>query len=515
MNRMVIAIKKFAILCHRWMGVAFSLLFMWWFISGLFMMYWSYPEVTEADRLEHAPVLDPARVVLSPQEALQKAGIDSAPEGLRLLSFDSRPAYEFRIGRGTALIYADTGEQQDFFPPELNRRTAAKWTGQPKSSAKVETVSEPDQWTLLGGVRRQLPLQKYTFPDGQQVYLSEETGQVVQHTTLASRIYAHLGAIPHWLYYTPIRVNGKFWTQLVIWLSGIATIATTLGMIVGVWMLSPNKKYRHEGQPSAVPYTGQKRLHTILGLFFGILTMTWAFSGMMSMDPFPIQSGGPALRNDAGSAPPAQRIQRALASGDFELAAYSTHPRDVLAKLGPRTATKELDYTFFAGEPVIHVKTNAGIVGVLPAKPAADLTSDRLRALIRETVSPEQIADLHWMTEYDRYYLDRTRERPLPVIYVQLKDEGETRLYIDPKTARVAGRYTNTTSAWVTRWLYHGLHSLDFPWLYNHRPAWDIVVGSLMLACVWLCWTSIILSWRVLKRKFFPKRRHVVEDLAV
>jgi hypothetical protein len=38
------------------------------------------------------------------------------------------------------------------------------------------------------------------------------------------------------------------------------------------------------------------------------------------------------------------------------------------------------------------------------------------------------------------------------------------------------------TRAWTTRWLYRGLHSLDFPWLYNHRPAWDIVVITLMLA---------------------------------
>jgi len=31
-------VKKTAILCHRWMGVAFCLLFAWWFVSGFFMM---------------------------------------------------------------------------------------------------------------------------------------------------------------------------------------------------------------------------------------------------------------------------------------------------------------------------------------------------------------------------------------------------------------------------------------------------------------------------------------------
>ena len=30
-------------------------------------------------------------------------------------------------------------------------------------------------------------------------------------------------------------------------------------------------------------------------------------------------------------------------------------------------------------------------------------------------------------------------------------------------------------SRW-NRWLYHGFHSLDFPFLYYKRPLWDIVV---------------------------------------
>jgi hypothetical protein len=31
----------------------------------------------------------------------------------------------------------------------------------------------------------------------------------------------------------------------------------------------------------------------------------------------------------------------------------------------------------------------------------------------------------------------------------------------------------------VERWAYHGLHSLDFPFLYNSRPTWDIVMLAL------------------------------------
>jgi hypothetical protein len=52
--------------------------------------------------------------------------------------------------------------------------------------------------------------------------------------------------------------------------------------------------------------------------------------------------------------------------------------------------------------------------------------------------------------------------------------------------------------------LYHGLHSLDFPWLYKYRPLWDIVVITLMLGCTALCVTSLILTWQVLQRKVAP-----------
>ena len=52
----------------------------------------------------------------------------------------------------------------------------------------------------------------------------------------------------------------------------------------------------------------------------------------------------------------------------------------------------------------------------------------------------------------------------------------------------------------MSRWLYHGLHSLDFPWLYNYRPLWDIVVITFMVGGTALCVTSLILAWRVIGR---------------
>jgi hypothetical protein len=82
-----------------------------------------------------------------------------------------------------------------------------------------------------------------------------------------------------------------------------------------------------------------------------------------------------------------------------------------------------------------------------------------------------------------------------------------TQLYIDQHTGRVVGEHSDASS-FITRWLYHGLHSMDFPWLYNYRPAWDIVVLALMLGGLSLCVTSVILGWGLLRRKLGFAQRH-------
>jgi hypothetical protein len=119
-------------------------------------------------------------------------------------------------------------------------------------------------------------------------------------------------------------------------------------------------------------------------------------------------------------------------------------------------------------------------------------------------------ASIDWLEQYDRYYLDRHRERPLPVLRVRMNDPDHSRYYIDPRTARIVGTYNARN--WISRWLYHSLHSLDFPWLYNYRPLWDIVVISFMAGGTALCVTSLILAWRVLGRKLEALTAHVSPD---
>jgi hypothetical protein len=48
----------------------------------------------------------------------------------------------------------------------------------------------------------------------------------------------------------------------------------------------------------------------------------------------------------------------------------------------------------------------------------------------------------------------------------------------------------------LNRWLYHGFHSFDFPFLYYRRPLWDIVVIGLSIGGLVLSISTFNTGWR-------------------
>jgi len=492
--------KRALIFVHRWMGVFFCLLFLTWFASGIVMMYWQYPQVTAEDRLSRAPALDASRIRVSPQQAYARDELDSPPAEAQLVTFDGRPAYRFRFGLGDAsIVYADDGQIQQDFPPDLTLRIASAWTGQPPGAAKEEDNTEEDQWTVSEEFAELQPLRKYSWTDGQQVYVSAVTGEVVQYTTRGSRLAAWFGAIPHWLYFTPLRKHGQQWSRVVIGASGFGTAVAILGITIGLWMYSPSKSYRYAGAPASFPYRGSKRWHAILGLFFGLFACTWAFSGMLSMDPFPkLQEGA----TDDLSA----RLAAALREmPPLEIFAAKP-PQKALteAEASSGSPVKELELTSGAGEPAYLAVMGPNQTRVIPVlgRPEYGFDRDRIIAALGKAARPLALTEVRLVTQYEAYYLDRNNRLPLPVIFGQWNDQARSMYYIDPKTARIVQSY-NSNSRW-NRWFYHGLHSLNLPWLYKYRPAWDIAVILLLLGGASLSVTAVILAWNVLWRKLAP-----------
>lgn len=125
----------------------------------------------------------------------------------------------------------------------------------------------------------------------------------------------------------------------------------------------------------------------------------------------------------------------------------------------------------FAGEPVYLATEALNRSRVVPV--AGDVVAEfdytRIADIVRQAVGPAKVAEARAPKEYELYYVDRHRCRPLPVLFFRLGDREHSMYYVDPKTARIVQSY-DSRSRWI-RWLYQGLHSMDLPWLYKHRPA--------------------------------------------
>ena len=488
MSRSTTALRRYSILIHRWMGVGFCVLFVVWFVSGIVLMYWDFPRWSNVKRLPGMEVLDASQLQVSPEEAFARLADTRPPDRVRINMLDGRPVYRFHYGNKQRIVYADDAAPMQTLDHGGASRIAAAWSRQPESLARFEGLREVDQWTVHPSVRPFGPFLKYAWPDGTHVYVSNTTAEVVQHTTRGERVGAWFGAIPHWFYVTPIRDDPELWDALVTWSSGIGTVMTVFGLVVGLWLYSPSRKrYRYPWGRSSIPYTGQKRWHTMLGLIFGLFACTWGLSGMLSMSPFAwLRSSAPV------------NLTNVLPGGSWHPEPFSERPRDILHKVGSALIVKELELTFVGGEPFYIAVEAIGRSLIIPPnrQPSHLLDEGHLTKMVAKAAQPYELAEVRTVTEYESYYVDRDFRHgfSLPVLFTRLNDAEGSMYYVDLATGKVMKSYS-TALRW-NRWLYNGLHSLDVPWLYRNRPAWDIVVLVLMLGGTALCITSVVIGWR-------------------
>ena len=146
----------------------------------------------------------------------------------------------------------------------------------------------------------------------------------------------------------------------------------------------------------------------------------------------------------------------------------------VWSRRSPPTFQKEFEIIRFRGR---YYATGAG--GIVsfdePQFGARDqLPADLVFGAADVAMNGVPIEGISWLDHYDAYYYDRDRRLSLPVLRVRYDDPQHTWLYFDPSHGAIARKEERLTR--LNRWLYHGFHSLDFPFLYYHRPLWDVVV---------------------------------------
>ena len=105
-------------------------------------------------------------------------------------------------------------------------------------------------------------------------------------------------------------------------------------------------------------------------------------------------------------------------------------------------------------------------------------------------------------TREDFHWYGHHRERIVPVWRLQFDDPARSRIYIDPSSGQVAG--SSDASSRLRRWLFNAAHSLDFPWLIQYRPAWDLVMWLLSIVGAVASASGVVIGWRRLRRKPKP-----------
>lgn len=500
--------KRTLYLLHRWLGIALCLFMALWFVSGVVMMYVGYPKLSSQERLSALPPLEPQHCCNGLSTALTElAGLaDSGTlRSLRLTTLGKDPALIAGLEKGRYRVFSTDGSPRG--PVTREQALATAQAFRPGVAATYIDQVEEDAWSHSKALDSHRPLHRVALADADEtwLYLSGSTGEVVRDASATERTWNWLSAWLHWLY--PLRggVLDGWWTGIVVYTSLAATVLAASGMVVGIlrWRRRPY------ASGSRSPYRKTLwRWHHWLGLVFGVLTLTWIFSGLLSVNPWKVFDSDaprpklPQLELQANGAP--ARIAGALAR--FRENGLSA---------------RELEWLPFAGKTYLLARDGQGASRlsswddgspVLAAFEPASLETAGRALLPQAPLSKASLQET-----YDWHYYRRAsqsmsghQEKPLPVLRLEFGDTAHTWLYLDPKSGALIQRLDDRLR--LKRWLFALFHSWDWLPLLENRPLWDVLLIVASLGGFLLSLSGLFIGLRRLPRRRQPAQARVVAN---
>jgi uncharacterized iron-regulated membrane protein len=461
-------LKRWLFLGHRWLGILTGLFFATWFVSGMVMMYVAFPRLTEAERHAALPAIAWGSVVLDPGTALARAGL--APEDMRridLAMLGDEPVWRILPWTGARrALSARDGRRIAGADAALARAVASHHPA--ARDPAVRDLITRDLWTVHQRYDGARPFHRVSLGDaaGTELYVSAVSGEIALDTTRHERLWNWVGAVPHWLYLTPLRARTELWRGVILWLSGLCIVGAVTGLAVGLMRLRGLR----------TPHRGWMAWHHVAGLVGGIALIAFIASGWFSMNPgrwvSPPAPEPAALLGYAGPAGPLPFDRAALAAA---------------------CPAVEIRLHRVAGRPVtVLACRDGGRVVLGPPEPLEAAIRAGAGALMPEAAPPrlERIGrpDLYWYGP----------DRRLPVLRAAFDDPAGTWFHIDPETGEVLDRMDRSNRA--ARWLFNALHCLDLAVLTGNRPAWDLALLTLCAAGLAISLSGIVIGWRRLRR---------------
>ncbi len=449
-----------------------------WFASGAVLHFVGFPSLPASEQHAASEPVELSRIYLSPRDALVR--VPHASE-LRLVSVAGRPVYVAKPAGGVwQSVAGDTGDPLPV-SAAVAREVAEKFGR--NAAADVTGPLEYDQWIVHQRFDPYRPFFRVRLNDADRtdLYVSSRTGEVVQRTRFGERTWNWVGAVVHWIYFTPLRKSWPVWNQTVWWLSLVALLSSGVGTWLGFLRMVRN---RAAGRPGLSPFRGWMRWHHIIGLFASVIVVAWILSGWLSMDHGRLFSHGEASATEVDQ----------LRGMSLEAIADSA-PLDVLTQL---PASTSIGFNALAGRPFL---TTYGPLAqaprVIPAdQPALSSLPDAMLQTAINSVWPGAV-HLQQSNSFDELYrrAESTGDDAAAFAF-----GTELRIYVD----RFSGRFLAVmdSSRRNYAWIYYALHTLQFPGLIDHPEVRTITVLILLALGFVFCVTGVVLSWVRLRREF-------------
>jgi hypothetical protein len=467
------------VVIHRWLGIALGPLVAMWFATGMVMHFVPFPALSESQRVAGLSALKIEGSIHGPADAIRTFGMTDVHR-IRLVQRTDGPVYIVSDGAASTALRA-----ANLAPAAVRSRELALAIAADDARQRGKAAPDParlalidhDQWTVAGHYQRHRPLYRIALDDeaGTEFYISSTTGEVVLGTTRWERRWNFIGSVAHWIYAPPLRSRPAVWSAIVTWLSLAALALVVAGTVLGV------ARVRIGGKRSASPYRGMHWWHHVLGLASLVFVTTWMFSGFLSMDDGALFSTGRATASELSAisgAPPWDRLKD-----------------EDLQRIDPRA--RELEWFAFDSRlfrRTIMAPNTQRIAKVGHSEPEQAVLPLATVGSVARRLGP-QCGDPAEISPNDTYAMTSVVSGA-PAYRVTCGS-----VWYDLDAASGALLQTTDASRRAYRWLYSGLHRLDFPALATRPMLRTVLIITLCGIGLVFSLTAIAIGARRLWRR--------------